>query len=77
MKELSQLRKDNTRLAETVSALKAHQAVIEEELRNLKDQNNILRAATGNMNETDKAAFEKTINRYIKDIDKCISLLSQ
>ncbi len=76
-RELSQLRKDNARLLEAASAARAHQAVLEEEIRNLKEQNNILKAATANMNQADKAVFERSINRYIKDIDKCIALLSQ
>jgi len=29
------------------------------------------------MNETDRKEFEKNINRYIRDIDKCISILSE
>jgi len=29
------------------------------------------------MTEADKKAFEKQINQYIKEIDKCIGLLSE
>ena len=76
-RELSGLQKENARIMDLLSSSKAHQAVLEEEIRALKEQNNILRAATGQMNEADKIAFEKSINRYIKDIDNCISLLSQ
>lgn len=76
-RQLSQFKKENERLNELLSSSKAHQAVLEEELRGLREQNNILKAATGNMSAPEKAAFEKSINRYIKDIDKCISLLSQ
>ncbi len=43
----------------------------------LEEKVNILKAASGKMNEADKKEFEKNINRYIRDIDKCISLLSE
>jgi hypothetical protein len=30
----------------------------------------------GDMNEKDKKDFEKQINKYVKEIDKCIAFLS-
>jgi hypothetical protein len=37
----------------------------------------ILKVATGEMNEADKREFEKKINQYIREIDRCIAFLSQ
>ena len=36
-----------------------------------------LQAAAGQLNETDKKEVEKRINRYIREIDRCIALLSE
>jgi hypothetical protein len=43
----------------------------------LKQQLAVLQLAAGDMNETDKKLFEKRINGYIKEIDRCISMLGE
>jgi hypothetical protein len=43
----------------------------------LQQQVAILKMAAGEMSEKDKKDFERKINQYIKEIDKCISYLSQ
>jgi len=43
----------------------------------LEEQQYILKSAAGELNSADKKAFEQTISRYIKEIDKCIALLSE
>ncbi|MEJ7672080.1 MAG: hypothetical protein WKF59_05100 [Chitinophagaceae bacterium] len=45
-------------------------------MHDLDQKVNILKAASGEMSETDQKEFEKRINLYIKEIDKCIGLLS-
>ena len=45
-------------------------------MHELDQKVNILKAASGQMTETDQKEFEKKINGYIKEIDKCIGLLS-
>ena len=46
-------------------------------INKLEQQVAILKSAAGQMTEPDKKLFEKHINQYIKDIDKCIGLLSE
>lgn len=48
-----------------------------EKIRLLEEQNHILKAVAGDMPPADKKAFEQAINRYIREIDKCIALLSE
>jgi ABC-type iron transport system FetAB ATPase subunit len=43
----------------------------------LEEQQLILKSSTGKMNEADKKAMEQVIGKYIKEIDKCIALLSE
>ncbi len=45
-------------------------------LYELDQKVSILKAASGEMTDADKKEFEKRINLYIKEIDKCIGLLS-
>jgi hypothetical protein len=46
-------------------------------INQLEQQVGILKSAAGKMDEADKKLFEKHINQYIKEIDKCIGLLSE
>jgi hypothetical protein len=43
----------------------------------LQQQVAILKIAAGEMTDKDKKEFEKKINQYIREIDKCIAYLSQ
>ena len=46
-------------------------------MEELQQQIAILKVASGQLNEKDKKEFEKKINQYIREIDKCISYLGQ
>ena len=39
-------------------------------------QAGMLKASSGKMNEKDKHDFEKRINQYIKDLEKCMAMLN-
>ena len=71
------LQKDNERQSKLITALQQEKEKDAQQITTLKEQVNILKAAAGKMNEADKKAFEKNINQYIREIDKCISLLSE
>lgn len=43
----------------------------------LKQQVSILKVSAGDMSEADKKEFEKRINGYLKEIDRCIAMLGQ
>jgi len=69
-KENSQLKKELERSAKQFST---HQQTIE----TLRQQVEVLKISSGNWDENDKKEFEKRINHYIQEIDKCIALLSE
>ena len=46
-------------------------------VQELQQQTSVLKLAAGEFNQKDKKDFEKQINQYIREIDKCISFLSQ
>lgn len=77
LRNYQQLQKDNQRQSALIGELTRAKEKDSHQIKALQEQVSILKAATGQMNETDKKAFEKHINQYIKEIDKCIGILSE
>lgn len=77
LKRLSALEKENEVLKTEISELKKTREIFEKQLVTVQEQNYILKASTNKLSDSDKIALEQTINRYIRDIDKCINLLSE
>ena len=77
LKHMHALEKDNEQQKNDLQRLRQQKDSFEMQVKTLQEQNYILKAATGNMTETDKTALEQTINKYVRDIDKCISLLNE
>lgn len=70
------LQKDNERQTKLIKELQGNLEKDRNQLSILEEKVSILKAATGKMNDKDKKVFEKNINQYIKEIDKCIGVLS-
>lgn len=77
LKKHTSLQKQNQQQQELIAKLKEQQEAGEKKIKALEEQQYILKSAAGELNSTDKKAFEQTISRYIKEIDKCIALLSE
>ncbi len=71
------LLKENEQLKTSTQALKNRHENDRLQISQLEQQAGILRSAAGKMNDADKKSFEKHINQYIREIDKCIGLLSE
>lgn len=75
LKNYAAMQKENVKLkeelADTQQKVTAQQKVTDE----LKQQVSILKLSSGEMNEAEKKEFEKRINSYLKEIDRCIALL--
>jgi len=56
--------------------LKAEIELKDQRINILEQQQHILRSAAGKMNDKDRKEFELLINKYIREIDKCIHLLN-
>ena len=76
LKRYASLKKENENLKEERNSLKEKEVEYKFALHELDQKVYILKAASGEMPESDKKEFEKRINQYIKEIDKCIGLLS-
>ena len=71
------VQKENEKLKEILKNLQQNQEQEVEEINRLKHQVSILKTSIGQMTELDKKVFEKQITQYVKEIDKCIGLLSE
>ncbi|MBK8609966.1 MAG: hypothetical protein IPL84_08460 [Chitinophagaceae bacterium] len=77
LKHYQLLQKENKRQTELIAALQQAKEKDVQLIVSLQEKISILKAAAGKMNETDKKAFEKNINQYIREIDTCIGILSE
>ena len=77
LKNYQHIQKDNQRQNKLIEELKAAKEKDAQVINVLQEQVSILKAATGNMNAADKKVFEKNISQYIREIDKCIGILSE
>ncbi len=77
LKNYQQLQKDNERQTNLLQTLQQDKLTAKEQVQNLQQQVYILKAATNTLSEADKNNFEKNIKQYIKEIDKCITFLSE
>ena len=77
VKEHQTLQKENEKLRSEIGRKALIEQEMKEKTQQLEQQVNILKASSGQMDEASKKAFEKQLNHYIKEIDRCISMLSQ
>lgn len=77
LKQYQLLQKENDLLQKELIELKSGNEKNLQYILDLKQQVAILKMAAVQMDDSDKKAFEKNINQYIREIDKCIGLLSE
>ena len=77
LKEHGALQKENLRLKEELDKNRAQSFNHQQTIEDLKQQVDVLKISSGDWEEGDKKEFEKRINSYIKEIDRCIALLSE
>ena len=77
LKQYKRLQKDNERLNEQLKEVKLKEEARETQVQELHQQVAILKMAAGEMTDKDKKEFERRLNQSIKDVDRCINLLSQ
>lgn len=69
-KQNEQLTQENLELKERLSQYNNEQETLEQRVAALK-------LATGSLNEKEKKDLEKKMNGYIREIDRCISMLAE
>lgn len=71
------LQKDNDRLTKELRELKARDALQAKKIEELEIKMAALKTATGQLDEVDKKELDKRLHQYIREIDRCIAMLSQ
>jgi chromosome segregation ATPase len=71
------LQKDNDRLTKEVKELRAKDALQAKKIEELEIKMAALKTATGQLNEADKKDLDKRLHQYIREIDRCIAMLSR
>jgi chromosome segregation ATPase len=77
LKQYATIQKENNHLKKELNSARQKIGEQQKSGEELKQQLSILKLSTGEMNEADKKEFEKRINGYLKEIDRCIALLSE
>lgn len=75
LKNYIAMQKENTKLKEELTDAQQKATAQQRITDELKQQVSILKLSSGEMNEAEKKEFEKRINGYLKEIDRCIALL--
>ena len=77
MKEYASLQKENMQLRNELDQTRQNSLQNLQVTDQLKQQVEVLKIRSGNWDAKDKKEFEKRINQYIKDIDRCIAILGE
>jgi chromosome segregation ATPase len=77
LKQYAAIQKENGKLKEELELIKQKTSAQQKNVDYLKQQVGILKLNAGEMSEADKKEFEKRITFYVKEIDRCIAMLSK
>jgi regulator of replication initiation timing len=75
LKNYAAMQKENAKLKEELADAEQKATAQLKITDELKQQVSILKLSSGEMDEAEKKTFEKRINGYLKEIDRCIALL--
>jgi chromosome segregation ATPase len=77
LKQHEILQKENSKLKVDLKKLQTEHDSKSVHIDQLQEQAQILKLSKSEMGEADKKTFEKRLNQYIKEIDRCITLLNE
>jgi chromosome segregation ATPase len=77
MRRHKALHQENDRLRRTVGEAEEKLKQAQEQVQLLRTQLDVLKLNAGDLNAADKKEIEKKLNGYLKEIDRCIALLSE
>ena len=76
LKQHQLLQKENGKLKKDLEKAQTLNSEKEQSLQSLKQQVDVLKLGSGNLDAAEKSALGKRIDTYLKEIDKCLSLLN-
>jgi len=77
LKQYQLVQKENEKLHTQLQQAKETEQAAQQRTEELLQQVTFLKAAKTGLNDNEKKDFEKRINQQLKEIEKCISILSE
>ncbi len=77
LKQYTVVQKENNKLTEELEIAQQKILTQQKSADELKQQVSVLKLNAGEMNVADKKEFERRLNTYVKEIDRCIAMLGQ
>ena len=77
LKNYDALKKQHVQQVETIQVLTAEKKAHQQKIRLLEEQQYLLKSMAGKLDEKEKKSFEQALGKYIREIDKCIAMLSE
>ena len=77
LRQRESLIKENSKLKEDIRQLQQVHNNRSDRVEQLQQQVEILRTTKGEMSDAEKKVLEKRLGQYIREIDRCIALLSE
>ena len=76
LEQLQHVKKENTQLKKEIEQYQAQMIAKDKQMQSIQQQADIVRLDSSNWTFEEKREMEKRINTYLKEIDKCLSLLN-
>lgn len=70
------LQKENLQLKEALQQARSAYSDKDEKLKQVQEQLDVLQLSSSNRSAAERKALEKRIDSYLKEIEKCLSLLN-
>jgi hypothetical protein len=77
VKKYDYLKKENERLRSELLPAKEREMGLLEQIGNLEQKIMVLKTGTSKLDDADKKELDKKLHTYLKEIDRCISMLSE
>jgi len=77
VKKYELLKKENERLRAELLPAKEREIGFMEQIAALEQKVLVLKAETGKLDEKEKKELDKKLHAYLREIDRCISMLSE
>lgn len=77
VKKFAMLKKENASMATALNESQIQEKASQEKISRLEMETSILKASAGKMDDKERVDFEKQINHYIKDLEKCMTMLNK
>jgi len=77
MRRSKAMQQESDRLRRTLTETEEKLKQAQEQINLLRLQLDVLKMNAGELNTADKKEIEKKLNGYLKEIDRCIALLSE